>query len=322
MASGDAAKAVALAAKIRDSADDPAEGANLAAEILSSGIPDWHFKLVLDEVRNAAFDAALRRAIEPGRTRVLDIGSGTGLLALMAARAGAAQVFSCEMNLVVAGAAKEIVAANGYTDRIQVLPKKSTELDADRDLGGKVDVIVTEIVSNDMLGEDALPTMEHAVAHLLKPGGRVIPVKGSVRVALAYDPKLSRKRMGIVDGFDLSAFNKLADSRYNFHVTDDRVRLLSEAADLFEFDFRSTTPSADVRAESVLTSTGGPVNCVAQWIHLEMDEVGIYENRPGQADYSCWAVWAYPLLTPLETCPGDKIIVHGSHDRFRVRVWA
>ena len=44
-----------------------------------------------------AYDAALRRAIRPG-CRVLEIGTGSGLLAMMAARAGAAQVVTCERN--------------------------------------------------------------------------------------------------------------------------------------------------------------------------------------------------------------------------------
>ena len=55
--------------------------------------PAWHFPMVADGPRNAAYDQALRRAA-PGR-RVLDIGSGSGLLAMMAARAGAVSVDTC-----------------------------------------------------------------------------------------------------------------------------------------------------------------------------------------------------------------------------------
>ncbi len=60
--------------------------------------PAWHFPMVADRPRNDAYDQALRRAA-PGR-RVLDIGSGSGLLAMMAARAGAvsAPLLSRRMN--------------------------------------------------------------------------------------------------------------------------------------------------------------------------------------------------------------------------------
>jgi len=70
--------------------------------------------------RNAAYDAALKNAMRPGM-RVLDIGSGTGLLALVAARAGAERVYSCEMNPAVADAAREIVELNGYSGKVQIL---------------------------------------------------------------------------------------------------------------------------------------------------------------------------------------------------------
>jgi 2-polyprenyl-3-methyl-5-hydroxy-6-metoxy-1,4-benzoquinol methylase len=317
---GETEKAYKLAMKIRSMAPNDPETVFLVSEVLSGIVPDWHFGLVRDEVRNAAFDAALRRAIKPGM-RVLDIGSGTGLLAMMAARAGASQVFSCEMNPAVADAAKEIVAANGFSDQIQVLPRHSNQLDADKDLGGRVDLIVSEIVSNDMLGQRVLATMDHAVVNLLKPDGLMIPAKGSVKVALGFDSNLQERRMAVTDGFDLTAFNRFADPCYCVRTTSKYLQLLSEAADLFEFDFQSATPVPAARKQLTLIARGGPVNCVVQWIHLEMDEVGVYENRLGAPTYSTWAIVAYPLSTQGELKAGNTIIVNGSHNRERLRIW-
>jgi tetratricopeptide (TPR) repeat protein len=53
-------------------------------------MPQWHFAMMNDSLRNDAYEAAIRRAVA-GR-RVLDIGTGAGLLALMAAAAGAESV--------------------------------------------------------------------------------------------------------------------------------------------------------------------------------------------------------------------------------------
>ena len=292
----------------------------LASEVLSADVPEWHFRLIRDRVRNAAYDAALRRAIRPG-TRVLDIGSGTGLLAMMAARAGAAQVFSCEINPAIADAAREIVAANGFSDRVQIVAKHSNKLQADTDLNGRVDIIVSEIVSNDMLGQEVLAAMEYAVGNLLKPGGQVIPAKGTVKMALAFDPYCSEARMETAEGFDLTAFNRLAKPSYSVSSVDKHLRLMSEAADLFEFDFRAAAPNPSGRTRRTLIAQGGPVNCIAQWIHLQMDEAGQHEVRPGEQVNSSWAIVVYPLPKQARLSGGEEFTVNASHDMDKVHIW-
>src|SRR6476661_6527034 len=55
-------------------APDDAQLAAKAQRLVTTGVPRWHFDIVKDEARNAAYDAALRRAITPG-CRVLEIGT-------------------------------------------------------------------------------------------------------------------------------------------------------------------------------------------------------------------------------------------------------
>jgi protein arginine N-methyltransferase 7 len=319
LASGQAALAVNLALKIRNEAAGDPEALLLASEVLSRSVPSWHFKLVRDHLRNAAYDAALRRAIRPGM-RVLDIGSGTGLLAMMAARAGAAQVFTCEMNPAIADAAREIVARNGFSNRIQVLARHSTTLDAAVDLGGRVDLIVSEIIAKDMLSEDVLPTMEHAVGHLLNPNGQVIPARGSVKIALAFDPRLHERRMSYAEGFDIEPFNRLAAPSYGIKTTE-KLELRSETANLFAFDFGAADPVPPARTQTTLVGHAGTVNCIAQWIHLQMDEVGTHENSPADPVFSSWAVVVHPFSGTIEANAGGTFQVSASHDRASLRIW-
>ena len=300
------------------------QDAELAARVnrlLSEYVKAWHFAIVRDERRNAAYDAALRRAIRPG-SRVLEIGTGTSLLAMMAARAGAAEVITCEMNPVIAEAAREILVRNGFADRVRVIAKHSDELDVEADLHGPVDILVSEIVSNNLLGQDVLAVHERAVRDLLKPGGHVIPARGAIRVALAEDLRDDRERLGEINGFDLSSFNALMPPARKIRVDHERLKLRGEAADLFVFDFGVGQFCAPARACAACVATGGRVNGIAQWIALDMDGHTRYENRPApDATLSCWAVLFHPLPHTIDTSPKQEIRVFGSHDRHQVSIW-
>jgi predicted O-methyltransferase YrrM len=321
LADGDALGAVDLCRRAGAFAPGDPEVATLAADVLSTNVPSWHFHLLRDDDRNSAYDAALRRAIHPG-SRVLEIGTGTGLLAMMAARAGAAEVITCEADPVVAALATEIVAANGFADRVRVIAKHSTDLDAETDLGGPVDLLVSEIFSNDAVSEGALPAIEDAWARLLTPDARVIPARALVVVALATDALGDARQAGVVDGFDLSAFNVLARPAYQLPVESKRLTLSSKSAMVFTFDFemaRRFAPTAS--SVSLIAEAGGP-NGVAQWLVLEMDAETSYAVRPGEGVPSCWAVMFHPIEALGKVAPGDEVAVSARHDRHSLHLWA
>lgn len=319
IAGGDRLRALDLAKQVYAMTGGKGDAGVIAAEILSDGVYSWHFLIPRDRGRNDAYEQALLRAIRPG-CRVLEIGTGTGLLAMMAARAGAT-VVTCEADPAIAAAACDVIAANGYADKITVVNKHSTELDPERDVGGLADILVSEIVSNDLLSEGVLPAHEDAVARLLAPDGVVIPPRGTIRIALAHDLRGRPQRLGEASGFDLSAFNRLAAPNESIRVGMDQVALCSDPTDLFSFDFATAEPRKPGRRELALESEGGRVDGVVQWIALEMDAVGRYENRPQSGAVSCWGALLWRFPAPIDTMPGDRITVGGAHERDRVRLW-
>lgn len=316
---GQSAKAFDLCHSALRIAPDDGKLAAKITEFITGTVPGWHFTMLRDEMRAAAYDAALRRAVT-SQSRVLEIGCGSGILAMMAARAGAREVVTCEMIPAIAKQAAEIIAQNGYGDRVRVIAKQSHKLDAKTDLGGRADILVSEILGSNLLGESVLPTHEHAVRHLLKPGARVIPARGAVRVALAHHahkaPKLSN-----VAGFDLSIFAALARSVRYLSVDNPQLTLRGEAADLFEFDFASAQYCAPAETSLELVSHGGEVNGIVQWIALTLDEATRYENRPGSIKNSAWFAPFHSFAPSLQTAPGEKIRVFGAHNRERLTIW-
>jgi len=316
---GREADAVALAHRAMALAPDDREIALNAGSFLAAGIAAYHFAMLRDGPRLAAYDAALRRAIRPGM-RVLEIGTGTGVLAMMAARAGAAEVVTCEMNPAMAEVARQTVMRNGYAGRVRVITKHSDALDVEADLGGRADLLVSEVISNDLLSEGVLAAHARAVRQLLKPGAPVVPARGTIRVALAEGPETVR--IGTADGFDLSAIETLRDPVLKMRNTTRHMSLRSAPHDLFTFDFADEHPSPTAEACVWCKSRGGRVNGVVQWIALALDEVTAYENAPDpHGPLSHWGLRFVAMRRPVDTTPGQTLRVRGSHTRERVLMW-
>lgn len=144
----------------------------------------WHFRMLNDGHRNAMYKKAIHKAIQEKRhRRVLDIGTGTGLLSLYAHQAGANDIFACELSPVMCKMATNVFKMNECHDRVKLLAKHSTHLDADADLDGRVDLVVTETMDAGVFGEGLLQTLIHAKHSLLTENGRIVP--GRVRLYLA-----------------------------------------------------------------------------------------------------------------------------------------
>jgi predicted RNA methylase len=317
---GQREEAVSVARKALDLAVGNDEITARANAFLAADVAHWHFPMVQDAARNGVYEKALRAVVTPD-TRVLEIGAGSGLLAMMAARAGAAEVITCEMNPAIAWKAADIISRNGYSATTRLISKQSQKLDVETDLNGRVDVLVSEILSESLLGEGVLSAHEHAVRELLKPGGRVIPARGSIRVALAEYTGHDETLMGNIEGFDLSPFNQLKCPSIPVDVGSDKLSLRSDANDLFAFDFATEVRCPPARSLINLQSSGGRVNGIIQWIKFDLDETHSYENSPSPSATSAWAARFYHLPAAVETRAGETLEVGGFHDRREVWIW-
>lgn len=144
----------------------------------------WHFRMLNDSHRNEMYKKAIRKSVQgKNRLKVLDIGTGTGLLSLYAHQAGAKDITACELSPVMSKMAAEVFKLNECTDRIKLLNKHSMDLDVDSDLNGRCDLIFTETLDAGVFGEGLLQTLIHAKESLLQPDGQVIP--GRVRLYVA-----------------------------------------------------------------------------------------------------------------------------------------
>lgn len=240
--------------------------------LVDRSIQRWHFPMMNDEPRNRAFQSAIQRGVSPGDT-VLDIGTGSGLLAMMAARAGAKKVYACDDNKDIINATAEVVKHNGLSEQIELIPKRSTSMQLGTDIPERADVLVCEIFDAGVLGEDALWTIQQAYEALLKPSAKVIPSGARVWAAPVESKRLAGYfQVGEVCGFDLSPFNRLADSRLlQIDLQRHEYQMLTDPFVALEIPFGADTPLSGRRDTQITVKTPGRCDGFVFWYELLQD---------------------------------------------------
>lgn len=192
--------------------------------------------MALDAKRNAAYGAALRQAIGP-ESIVLDLGAGTGIHGLMAAKLGAKRVYLVEPEDIVA-VAEEIVRASGMQDVVRCLQGRIEEVRPPE----PVDVIVSVLTGNFLLTEDLLPALFHARETVLKPGGVLIPSAATMEAAPVSAPAVHAREIASWslghEGVDMSPARTYAANSVFYRVEGLwDVAYLAEPLTIHTLDF-------------------------------------------------------------------------------------
>lgn len=267
---------------------------------------EYHRTLIADHVRNRVLYDALKSVIEPGRTVVADIGAGTGLLGLMAARLGAKEVFLYEV-AEVAGVAEAVIAASGF-ENCFVMPCHSTEMEDPP----QVDVIVSETLGNYAFEEDIIATLNDARLRFLKPGGVVLP--NSVRqfaapviFARLDDELRAWGETGREYGLDLSLPQEM--SLNNAYVRKVRAEeLLPDAAR--EWDHVDLMDTADpLRSGSLAWQIDKTVTVYgfALWWEAHFGD-GLSLSTGPEAPPTHWEQLYFPLENAEMVDAGDSVL--------------
>lgn len=310
----------ALRALAAATAHAPAEKAYADALNAIGGLSSlaWHFDMLADAPRNAAYRRAIEAAVAARGpdAPVLEIGAGSGLLAMMAARAGARRVVACEADPRLAETARTVVAANGLAERVTIVGRHSTELEVGRDLPARAEIVIGEVFDGILLGEDALFSLADAAHRLAAPGAAWVPQRGLIHAAVVEYPKARpRHAVGTVEGFDLSAFNRMAVRRFYAPLgPGEGWRRLTETSVLFDLDFAAPAPLAGAVEVPVRAIADGRGDAVALWFSLEFGDGPPLGNDPDEGA----GHWPRGLvLLPPETAVADGQTLTLSAEYFR-----
>ncbi|GMU55482.1 MAG: hypothetical protein AMXMBFR33_46280 [Candidatus Xenobia bacterium] len=265
----------------------------------------FYGRMIADRVRMDAYCEALRRAVQPGST-VLDIGTGTGIMALLACRFGARHVYAVEPSEAI-HVARKMAADNGFLEQITFLQDLSTRVN----LPEKVDVIVSDVRGNlPLLGQSLGSLMDARDRHLAREG-QMIPQRDLMQVALVGASSLYSRYEGVCGtnlyGLDLSgSWPYVASSIYREELRPEH--LLLEPRVWCELDYRTlSTPHARGQAEWTLPS-GSRIYGLGLWFDAQLlDGVG-FSNAPLYSPLIYGRTFL-PLREPLDAQAGEQVVV-------------
>lgn len=194
-----------------------------------------HEEMLKDRVRTGTYMNAILHNSHLFKDKVvLDIGSGTGILCMFAAKAGAKKVYGIEM-AGIAKSSREIIKANSYENVIEIIQGKVEDIDLPVE---QVDIIISEWMGYFLLYESMLDTVIYARDKWLVPGGLLFPDKSQLYIAAIEDADYKSEKIHFwenVYGFDMSCIKEQAMTEPLVDVVEARS-MVTDACPVLSID--------------------------------------------------------------------------------------
>jgi len=283
-----------------------------------------HEEMLKDEVRTLTYRNSIwhNKHLFKGKV-VLDVGCGTGILSMFAAKAGAAKVIGVDMSGIVESARK-IVDVNGLSDKIEIIRGKVEEISLPDGIE-KVDIIISEWMGYCLFYESMLDTVLYARDKWLRPGGLMFPDKATLYICAIEDRQYKDDKINWWDdvyGFDMSAIRKVALTEPLVDVVD-RNQVVTNNCLIKEIDIQ-TIKKDDIPFESPfhlqirrndyvqVMAGGGDVTEVKALVTFFNMEFTHCHKRVGfstapEAPYTHWKQTVFYLEDYLTCTKGEEI---------------
>lgn len=270
---------------------------------------ELHRRMIGDRPRTEAFARAIEEVVKKSSI-VLDIGTGTGILAMIAARAGARRVYAIDQAEIIQTAAN-LAKANGLSKKLKAFRGPASDLV----LPEKVDLIVSEWLGNMALVEGMLEDVILARDTNLKPGGKMLPSHVELLLAPVDDNVLyTREGPGFwrepVMGFDFSALEEVEHRQGRAaQLRLDPASLLGPGKSMLALDLaRATAEDPWVDGELELEiKRDGVLNGFCGWFVAQLSPKVVLDTGPLHPE-THWAQ-SYLPFPPKLVRGGRKLTV-------------
>jgi len=272
-----------------------------------------HEEMLKDEVRTLTYQNAMYHNKHLFKDKVvMDVGCGTGILSMFAAKAGAKQVIGIDCSNIV-NVARDIIAANGFADVITLLKEKMEDI---KELPGgveKVDIIVSEWMGYTLFYESMLDTILFARDKFLAPDGLLFPDRASLYITSIEDRQYKDDKINWWDhvyGFDMSCMRKVAIREPLVDVVDPK-QVVSSACMLKEVDLY-TVQKADLHFTAPIHLTVRRDDYVHAFVTYFTIDFTKCHKRVGfstapEAPYTHWKQTVFYLDNSITAKKGEEI---------------
>lgn len=257
--------------------------------------------LLLDRARVAAYARAIRAVVRPGDVAV-DVGTGSGVLAVLAAQAGARKVYAIERG-GVADLASRVFADNGVADRVELVRADARDVR----IPEPADVIITETLGVFGIEEDIVALLK-LLARQGAPGARLVPHTLRLMVAPLHDAPLaaSMAQLDLLEGVRLGQVRRRLGQRAHVRrVPESDVAGPAEPVATIALG-RDGLPDA-YRAR-LRIERDAELSALAAWFEAELSPGVVLTNAPG-APKTSWLQLTLPLDPPIAARRGAVLEV-------------
>jgi len=266
-------------------------------------VVDEHRQYLADAVRVSAFRRAIGEVVKPGQV-VVDLGAGTGILGLLACRAGAGRVYAIDDGGVIE-LAREVGRANGFENRVVFVKGLSTEVD----LPEKADVVVADQIGRFGFDAGLLEYFGDARRRFLKAGGVTVPSRLEMLVApIEHAPLREQLEFwsGGPAGFDFGPARTLAVNT-GYPVTLRREHLLGDPATVASLDPAAAGPAPLALEASIRASRAGCLHGIGGWFSARLSPGVVMTNSPLDAQRINRMNVVFPVDRPVPLESGDEV---------------
>jgi protein arginine N-methyltransferase 1 len=266
---------------------------------------DEHRQLIGDQHRVKALSRAIGTVVRPGDV-VLDVASGTGILGLLACRAGASRVYCIEQTGIIE-LARHLARANGFADRMHFIMANS----AAADLPELVDVIVSDQIGHFGFDAGIMEMLADVHVRCLKPQGRMMPAGITLFVGLAELPGL-RAELDFwttpLAGFDFSPGGDIA-ANSGHPISLEPECLLGPGVDACYIDLSIAGELPFGFTAALTASRDGVVDGIAGWFLADLAIGVTMTNGPGCVERIDRRNVVFPLDEPVAVRARDEVTV-------------